>query len=322
MRRCLELAELGLGSTYTNPLVGCVIVHQGKIIGEGWHQKAGQAHAEVRAIQSVRQSELLAESTVYVSLEPCAHYGKTPPCADLLIHQQVKRVVIGCRDSFDQVDGKGIQKLRNAGIEVTVGVLENEARRLNRRFFTFHEKKRPYIILKWAQSHDGFIAPVRRSNNAPFWMTSPASKQLVHRWRTQEHGIVIGGETLRADNPSLTAREYIGNSPIRIVWTSTEKPDTNWQVCSPEAPTHFIAANTVAELTEKLYVLGIQSVIIEGGTRVLQQFIDAEVWDEARVFTTPVHLRQGRTAPQLQADCIRTEFIQDDILHFYAPRHL
>lgn len=322
MQRCLDLAQLGLGTTYSNPLVGSVIVHQNSIIGEGWHQKAGEAHAEVRAIQSVSQPELLAESTIYVSLEPCAHHGKTPPCADLIIEKNFRRVVIGCRDSFDQVDGKGIQKLKEAGIEVTVGVLEKQARELNKRFFTFHEKKRPYIILKWAESADGFIAPKPMPKNGPFWMTSALSKQLVHRWRTQEQAILVGGETLRKDNPSLTARYWHGRSPIRLVWSQRESANAKWNVCDASAQTHFIAAESVVELVDQIYQLGIQSVIIEGGSQVISQFIAADLWDQARVFHAPIHLHQGVEAPVLQANLAHSETIDLDQLHIYEPRHL
>ena len=322
LKRCIELAQFGLGNTYPNPLVGSVVVYQNQIIGEGWHQKAGQAHAEVRAIQSVKNPELLPESTVYVSLEPCAHYGKTPPCADLLIEKKVKRVVIGCRDSFDQVDGKGIQKLKNAGIEVSIGILEQEARKLNRRFFTYHEKKRPYIILKWAQSQDGFLAPDPKEHQGPFWMTSPASKQRVHQWRTQEQAILIGGETLRKDNPQLNVRLWEGNAPIRFIWSQQESADDKWKVCDESAPTHFMQAKSVEELVEQLFIQGIQSIIIEGGAQVLQQFISAEMWDEARLFTAPVQLVSGTKAPELEGICVHHEQIGPDHLQYYEPRHV
>ncbi|MFI5142155.1 MAG: bifunctional diaminohydroxyphosphoribosylaminopyrimidine deaminase/5-amino-6-(5-phosphoribosylamino)uracil reductase RibD, partial [Bacteroidia bacterium] len=217
MQRCLELAEKGLGNVASNPMVGCVIVHNNVIIGEGYHQKYGEAHAEVNAIASVVNKNLLAESTVFVSLEPCSHHGKTPPCSDLLIEHKVKRVVIACLDTNPLVAGKGIAKLRNAGIELFTGVLEKEARELNKRFFTYHEKKRPYIILKWAQTKDGFISklpPFIREEN---WITNNESKKLVHTWRAQEQAILVGTTTALLDNPALTVRLTEGKSPIRIL---------------------------------------------------------------------------------------------------------
>ena len=219
MLRCHDLARLGIARTAPNPMVGCVIVLDEKIIGEGYHRKCGEAHAEVNAINSVSNHELLKKSTLYVSLEPCSHYGKTPPCTDLIISKKIPRVVIGCVDSFSEVSGRGIKKLKQAGCDVIVGVLENESRELNKRFFTFNEKKRPYIILKWAQTLDGFIDIIRTDENqiAPTWISNEHSRMLVHKWRSHEDAIMVGTNTAEKDNPSLNVRDWDGKNPLRVV---------------------------------------------------------------------------------------------------------
>src|SRR6187402_177178 len=217
IKRCIELAKNGLGTTYPNPLVGSVIVYENEIIGEGWHRMAGEAHAEVNAVNSVKDQSLLSKSTIYVSLEPCSHYGKTPPCCDLIIRHQIPNVVVGTVDSFSEVSGNGIKKLIEAGKNVTVGILEEECRQLNKRFFTFHEKKRPYVILKWAESQDGFIAPAQKEVRTPLWITNAFSRQLVHKWRTEEQAILVGTKTVIDDNPRLDARDWQGENPVRIV---------------------------------------------------------------------------------------------------------
>jgi len=217
IKRCIELAKNGLGTTYPNPLVGSVIIRKDKIIGEGWHQKAGASHAEVNAVNSVKDESLLKKSTIYVSLEPCSHYGKTPPCSDLIIAKGIKKVVIGTVDPFAEVAGRGIKKLMEAGCEVQVGVLEKECQDLNKRFFTFHQKKRPYIILKWAQTADGFIAPTIQEKREPVWITNQYSKQLVHKWRSEEQAILVGTNTAIADNHKLNTRIWKGENPVRVV---------------------------------------------------------------------------------------------------------
>ena len=223
MTRCLALAEKGLGNTYPNPIVGSIIVHENKIIGEGWHQKAGDPHAEVNAINQVRDKTLLSESTLYVNLEPCSHFGKTPPCADLIIQFGIKRVVIGSRDPNPQVAGKGILKLKEAGVEVIEAILKKEAEFLNRRFYTFHQKKRPYIIMKWAQTEDGFISPLTNKTNRPFWISNNLSRQKVHQWRSQEASILVGVQTVVTDNPILNTREWPGNNPLRIILDPSDR---------------------------------------------------------------------------------------------------
>ncbi|MBC8303105.1 MAG: bifunctional diaminohydroxyphosphoribosylaminopyrimidine deaminase/5-amino-6-(5-phosphoribosylamino)uracil reductase RibD [Pelagibacterales bacterium] len=314
IQKCLELAKKGKGNVSPNPMVGCVIVYNNEIIGEGYHEKYGFSHAEVNAIASVRDKSLLKKSTLYVNLEPCAHFGKTPPCSSHIIEHKIPKVIIGCLDTFPKVSGKGIEKLQNAGLEVVLGVLEKESRELNTRFFTFHEKKRPYIILKWAESKDGFIAPHNQSE--PFWMTSSESKKLVHKWRAEEDAILVGRITAEKDNPSLTVREVKGNHPIRIVIDKDLKLSKELNLFNNEARTivfnhiksdtqsniNYIKINfnnLIKNILEELYKQNIQSVIIEGGTITLQSFIDISMWDEARIFTTKENLIHGVRAPKI-----------------------
>ncbi|MEM6738194.1 MAG: bifunctional diaminohydroxyphosphoribosylaminopyrimidine deaminase/5-amino-6-(5-phosphoribosylamino)uracil reductase RibD [Bacteroidota bacterium] len=330
MQRALDLAQRGKGLVAPNPMVGCVIVDDQKIIGEGYHKNYGEAHAEVNAINSVGNPDLLRRSTVYVSLEPCAHFGKTPPCADLLIHNQVKKVIVACEDPFNLVDGKGIERLKDAGIEVEVGVLKNEAISLNKRFFTFHQKKRPYIILKWAQTADGFVA---RENHDAKWISNPYSRQLVHKWRTEEDAILVGKDTALYDNPSLTARDWSGKNPTRILLDSKLELPYNLKLYNQEADSLILNTikfsvsnkNTWLKLSEitpqtvlhTLYEKNIQSVIIEGGKKVLNAFIQENCWDEARIFVSTKTFGKGLEAPQLQGDIEQTEKIQEDQLFIY-----
>ena len=314
MQRCIDLARLGEGNVAPNPMVGAVIVLNDRIIGEGYHQKYGDAHAEVNAVNSVNDSSVLKDATIYVSLEPCAHFGKTPPCSDLLVHHQFKRGVIGCQDTFSEVSGKGIQKLKNAGIEVEVGLLEEKCRELNKRFFTFHEKKRPYIILKWAQTQDGFIDVKRDDSKVGInWISSPETKVLVHKWRSEEHSILVGKNTVLNDNPTLTVREVTGNNPIRIVLDSQLEISKVVNVFNNEASTivfnalkdevigsvrYYKLSNLEAKtIINALYDLSIQSVFIEGGAKTLQSFIDSNLWDEARVILGANSFNEGVQAP-------------------------
>ena len=319
MQRCIELASKAMGSASPNPMVGSVIVYNNKIIGEGYHEKYGDYHAEVNAINSVKDKSLLSKSTLYVNLEPCAHFGKTPPCSDLIIQNKIPVVVIGCVDTFSEVYGKGIERMRSAGIDVTVGVLENESRELNKRFFTFHEKKRPYIILKWAKSKDGFIAP--KNQKKPFWMTSSESKKIVHKWRAEEDAILVGRITAEKDNPSLTVREVDGNNPIRIVIDKNLKVSTDFNLFNNDAKTiifnqsksekknsnNYIKINfnnLTENILKELHKQNIQSIIIEGGTKTLQSFIDKKLWDEARIFTTNKTLTEGVKPPAIEGKII------------------
>jgi len=329
MERCIELAERGIRNVSPNPMVGSVIVYEGKIIGEGYHENYGKSHAEVNAINNVKDKSLLSKSTLYVNLEPCAHFGKTPPCSNLIIEHKISKVVIGCIDSFSEVAGKGIAKMENAGIEVIVGVLEKESRALNKRFFTFHEKERPYIILKWAESKDGFIAP--KNQTAPFWMTSSESKKLVHQWRAEEDAILVGRVTVEKDNPSLTVREVKGNSPIRIVIDKELKLSSELNLFDSAAKTiifnakktevidsnYFIKTDfkdLLNNILEELYKQHIQSVIVEGGTKTLQSFIDENMWDETRIFTANKTLTDGIKAPTVNGKIISEEKIGEDKL--------
>jgi diaminohydroxyphosphoribosylaminopyrimidine deaminase/5-amino-6-(5-phosphoribosylamino)uracil reductase len=308
--------------------VGCVIVHDGKIIGEGWHQKYGEAHAEVNAVGSVEDISLLKESTVYVNLEPCSHQGKTPPCADLLIHQQVKKVVIANGDPNPLVNGLGIKKLKAAGIEVVSGILEKEGRELNKRFFTFIEKKRPYIILKWAQSADGFVA---HSNYESRWISNEYSRQLVHQWRSEEDAVLVGTRTAAHDNPALTVREWTGRNPVRIVidrflrlpetlrlFDQTEKTIC-YNLLKHEEHKNLLLIRLgeegfIEQLVEDLFKQNIQSVIVEGGAQTLQFFIDLKLWDEARIFTASRFFGNGIIAPIIQGHSkIETEIFGDKL---------
>ena len=315
MHRAIELAECASGLTYPNPMVGAVIVHDNIIIGEGYHRKAGTPHAEVNAVNSVVDKSLLHDSTLYVSLEPCAHYGRTPPCAKLIIDMGIPRVVVGCIDSFSKVSGKGIDMLRKAGVEVHVGVLEKECRKLNRRFFTFHEKKRPYIILKWAESKDGFIDKLRSPEEQAPWLTNEECRRLVHKQRTTEQAILIGANTASMDNPSLTVRSWTGNQPLRIVFDPKLSVPSKLKLFNDNITTVIlnssndttsgniiykqIASSDIKDVVKSLYELEIQSIIIEGGAQTLQTFIDGNMWDEAYIYKSPLLLGSGIIAPKI-----------------------
>lgn len=340
MRRCLELAKNGLGTTYPNPMVGSVIVCDGKIIGEGWHKKSGEPHAEVNAVNAVKDRSLLKRSTIYVSLEPCSHFGKTPPCCNLIIANEIPFVVVGTVDSNVKVAGNGIKKLIEAGVNVTVGVLENECKELNRRFFTFHEKKRPYVILKWAETQDAFIAPSEifrktQHNNEqkPVWITNEFSRQLVHKWRSEEQAILVGTQTAIDDNPTLDVRNWTGNNPVRIVLDQQNRIPKDNHIFDNQIKTIILSAvsepiieeNTIFEtidfkqnLAEQilnvLYNHQIQSVIIEGGAQTLQTFIDKNLWDEARVFIGIQHFESGIKTPILALNNIEKQIIINDQL--------
>lgn len=338
IKRCIELAKNGLGTTYPNPLVGSVIVHNGKIIGEGWHRKSGESHAEVIAIDSVKNKELLKESTIYVSLEPCSHFGKTPPCSDLIIQHKIPRVVIGTIDPFAKVCGSGIAKLKKSGIKVEVGFLENECRELNKRFFTFHQKKRPYIILKWAQTQNGFIAPLQKKETKPVWISNEFSRQLVHKWRAEEQAIMVGTNTVLQDNPRLDIRSWTGENPIRIVLDRELKITSGFSVYNKSVKTIFITEkerlseheNQVFEkidfnknvnigILDVLYKHQIQSVIIEGGAVLLESFIKNDLWDEARVFTSDLSFEKGIKAPEFNTNkaALKNDISDNTLEYFY-----
>ena len=328
MQRCLDLALKGLGKVAPNPMVGSVVVYNGQIVGEGYHQQYGKAHAEVNAINSVADKSLLTQSTLYVNLEPCSHYGKTPPCADLIIANKIPHVVIGSADPNPLVAGKGVERLRKAGVEVTEGILPDACEFLNRRFFTFHRKLRPYIILKWAQSADGFIAPIQPKQ---VWLTGEASKQVVHKWRTEEQAVLVGTTTALVDDPQLTARLWQGNQPLRVVLDKELKLPPHLHLFNKAAPTLILNAGRdevkgnvefakidfaamEQQVLQQLYKRGMASVIIEGGAQVLNSFISKGLWDEARIFTSPVKLGSGKQVLPLIGQILEESRIGDDRL--------
>ncbi|PQJ30514.1 riboflavin biosynthesis protein RibD [Nonlabens arenilitoris] len=330
MQRCLQLAQNGLGTTYPNPLVGSVIVSENdQIIGEGWHLKSGEPHAEVNAVRDAEKKgydgDAFAKATLYVNLEPCSHTGKTPPCATMIVQKGFKKVVVGTLDPHDKVAGKGVALLIEAGIEVIVGVLENECNDLNKRFFTFHSKQRPYVILKWAETSDGFIAPETKNEQKPVWITNPYSRQVSHQLRAQENAILVGSKTVIDDNPSLTSRDWSGDHPTRVVLDSRNSITSNYKVMDDAAVTLKLELSTsnILEIVNELYKNNIQSVIIEGGTTTIQSFIDAGLWDEAFQFMgTDVLFHQGLKAPVLSGDytLISRKMIANDVLKIYRKK--
>jgi diaminohydroxyphosphoribosylaminopyrimidine deaminase/5-amino-6-(5-phosphoribosylamino)uracil reductase len=336
MRRCLHLAKLGAGYVAPNPMVGSVLVSENRIIGEGYHQQYGQAHAEVNCINSVKpeDKELIASSVLYVSLEPCAHFGKTPPCADFIIEQNIKSVVIGSLDPFEQVDRKGIAKLKAAGVKVITGVLEDECKELNKRFFTFHAKKRPFVILKWAQSKNHKIA------NADFsrvWITNVYSNRLIHRWRSEEAGIMVGTNTALQDDPALNTRHWTGPDPVRIIVDMNLRLPSTLQIFNRKQKTVILNSvkseeqenlvyyrinkepSVVAAILEACHHLNIQSVIIEGGNKLAESFIHENAWDEARVIeNTRMIIDNGLRAPLLSNQkLISSELVSTDLITYY-----
>jgi diaminohydroxyphosphoribosylaminopyrimidine deaminase/5-amino-6-(5-phosphoribosylamino)uracil reductase len=335
IKRCIVLAKNGLPAAMPNPSVGAVLVFNNTIIGEGFTSAYGGKHAEVNAIESVKNKSLLSQATLYVSLEPCSHFGKTPPCADLIIVSKIKKVVVGAKDSNEKVAGKGIQKLLDAGIEVEVGILENECREVNKRFFIFHEKQRPFIILKWAQTLDGFIAPNPEARNSknPVWITNEYSRQLVHQWRSEEQAILVGTTTVLSDNPNLNVRDFYGKNPIRLVLDKTGKINDSFHVKDNTIQTivfteeknqvskeNLIYENCILDATVlnficlKLFEQNIQSVIIEGGSTTLTSFIDAKLWDEARIFIGNTTFGNGIKAPKMPEGEMEKLVLKNDFL--------
>ncbi|MFP5042313.1 bifunctional diaminohydroxyphosphoribosylaminopyrimidine deaminase/5-amino-6-(5-phosphoribosylamino)uracil reductase RibD [Parasediminibacterium sp. JCM 36343] len=330
MRRCLQLAQLGRWAVAPNPMVGSVLVHEGRIIGEGYHQQYGQAHAEVNCINSVAENDkhLIPLSTIYVSLEPCAHFGKTPPCADLIIKHQIPKVVVGCRDSFEAVDGKGIERLKAAGIDVLVGVLEAECKELNKRFFTFHARKRPFIVLKWAETANHFIGS---HSTKRLLISNDITNRLVHKWRSEEAAILVGTNTTLQDNPSLSNRLWSGKQPIRLVIDMELALPTSLQLFDQQQPTivfnylkqeekenliyYQLKRETaiLPQIMNMCYKKNIQSILVEGGSKTLQSFIDYHLWDEARVITnTQLSVADGVHAPILFNAAIEKSFMVDN----------
>lgn len=323
MRRCLELAQKGKGFTSPNPMVGAVVVHQDRIIGEGYHRRVGEAHAEVNAIRSVRDQSLLQDSTLYVNLEPCSHYGRTPPCAELIIQKRIPRVVIGCLDPYPEVSGRGVRMLLKAGVEVKTGVLENESRALNHTFITFQEKKRPYIYLKWAESADGFLDRNREDYSVPATVFSlPSTRRLVHQLRAEVDAILVGTRTALLDNPSLTLRHWTGRPPVRVVIDRHLNIPSHYHLLDDSVPTLVFTARTAAatrnteyivldydlpvlpQLLHALHERRLHSLLVEGGSQLLTSFLEAGLWDEARIETAPFCLGTGVKAPVISASSL------------------
>ncbi|QTE22699.1 bifunctional diaminohydroxyphosphoribosylaminopyrimidine deaminase/5-amino-6-(5-phosphoribosylamino)uracil reductase RibD [Polaribacter cellanae] len=356
IKRCLQIAKNGIGTSRPNPSVGAVIVYKDKIIGEGFTSNYGGNHAEVNAINTVKNPKLLEKATIYVTLEPCSHFGKTPPCADLIVKNKLKNVVIGCVDSNRLVSGKGIERLKKAGINVVVGVLEKECREHHKRFFTVQEKKRPYIVLKWAETKDGFVYPELVSgsqelvsesqesissfvkNNAPIWISNKFSQQLVHKLRSKEHAILVGTNTVLADNPKLNVRSWFGENPIRIVLDRSLRIPKNATILDGSVKTIVLhskgfqplenndiiifeeinfSKNVAKQICNVLQKHNIQSLIVEGGTQTLQTFINENLWDEAMVFIGDTNFEKGIKAPKLKANKVSEQNIKNDVLKIY-----
>lgn len=334
----MQIAKNGIGITRPNPSVGAVIVCQNKIIGEGFTSPHGENHAEVNAINAVENKSLLKEATIFVTLEPCSHFGKTPPCADLIVKHQLKQVVIGCLDSNSLVAGKGVSHLENAGINVIVGVLETECRMHHKRFFKVQENKRPYIILKWAETKDGFVAPIAKNEIKPIFISNTYSQQLVHKLRSAEHAILVGTKTVLADNPKLNIRSWSGENPVRVVLDNTLRIPKNSNILDGSAKTIVITAtrdknivssknlifeeidfskNVAKQVCEVLSKYQVQSLIVEGGTQTLQTFIDEKLWDEAMVFVGNTSFVKGVKSPIITKE-FKEEFIESDVLKRYT----
>ena len=345
MARCISLARGGAGCVAPNPMVGAVVVHQGKIIGEGYHRKYGEAHAEVNAIASVRDESLLKEATMYVSLEPCSHYGKTPPCAELIIKKQIPRVVIGCLDPFPEVSGRGVRMLREAGVEVVTGVMEKEAWELNRVFMTFQEKRRPYIYFKWAQSADGFMDRLRTDNSSSaVVLSSPETMRRVHRLRADVAAIMVGTQTALLDNPSLTVRHWAGKSPVRVVLDRTLRIPSHYHLFDGTVKT--LVFTTVADaisrenveyvtidfsqpvlpqVMHELYIRKLNSLMVEGGATLFGHFLKEGLWDQMLVEIAPVSLESGVKAPDLDrvASLVLTDVkkVQDHVISIFSRKN-
>jgi diaminohydroxyphosphoribosylaminopyrimidine deaminase/5-amino-6-(5-phosphoribosylamino)uracil reductase len=334
----LQIAKNGIGTTRPNPSVGAVIVYQNKIIGEGFTSPHGENHAEVNAINAVENKSLLKEATIFVTLEPCSHFGKTPPCADLIVKHQLKQVIIGCLDSNSLVAGKGVSHLENAGINVIVGVLETECRMHHKRFFKVQEKKRPYIILKWAETKDGFVAPIAKNEIKPIFISNTYSQQLVHKLRSAEHAILVGTKTVLADNPKLNIRSWSGENPIRVVLDNTLRIPKNSNILDGSTKTIIITSakdknivssknlifeeidfskNIAKQVCEVLSKYQVQSLIVEGGPQTLQTFIDEKLWDEAMVFVGNTSFVKGVKSPVITKE-FKEEFIESDVLKRYT----
>ena len=333
MQQCLDLAIKGLGAVSPNPMVGAVLVYEGRVIGAGYHERYGEAHAEVNCLHSVQEADkpFIAASTLYVSLEPCSHFGKTPPCADLIIANKIKKVIVACLDPNPLVAGRGVEKLEAAGIEVVTHVLEQASRKINKRFIVFHEQKRPYIILKWAVSVEGNFCP---SDKSSFWLSNEESKRMVHQWRSEEDAILVGSGTALADNPSLTVREWQGRNPIRVLLDRDLKTPLHFNIYNEDAKTivfnlhkseerervqwiQLPLKNFIETAMKKMFDLHIQSVIVEGGLDILNQCMSLRYWDEIRVIQSNTSLIDGLKAPKIQEKSLHQQQLKQDLIYYY-----
>ena len=312
MQRCINLGEKALGKTYPNPNVGCLLFYDGKIISEGYTSQAGQNHAEVNVINKINDSDILRKSTLYVTLEPCSHYGKTPPCCNAIFNKNIKKVVVGCKDPNELVNGGGIKYLNNKGVKVKVGVLENECRELHKRFFTYQNKKRPYIILKWAETSDGFISPLKNNTGRPFWISNKYTRQIVHKWRSQENAILVGSKTYITDNPILDSRNWNNNNPQRFIIARNNKiQNKRFDIIRHDKTL------SVDNINQILFEKNIQSILVEGGKKTLETFIKSGCWDEARIIKNEKKINNGIRSPILNSKINNVLKVDDDLIQTY-----
>lgn len=312
MQRCINLGEKALGKTYPNPNVGCLLFYDGKIISEGYTSQAGQNHAEVNVINKINDSDILRKSTLYVTLEPCSHFGKTPPCCNAIFNKNIKRVVVGCKDPNELVNGGGIKYLNNKGVKVKVGVLENECRELHKRFFTYQNKKRPYIILKWAETSDGFISPLKNNTGRPFWISNKYTRQIVHKWRSQENAILVGSKTYITDNPILDSRNWNNNNPQRFIIAGNNKIQSKrFDIIRHDKTL------SVDNINQILFEKNIQSILVEGGKKTLETFIKSGCWDEARIIKNEKKINNGIRSPILNSKINNVLKVDDDLIQTY-----
>ena len=312
MQRCINLGEKALGKTYPNPNVGCLLFYDGKIISEGYTSQAGQNHAEVNVINKINDSDILRKSTLYVTLEPCSHHGKTPPCCNAIFNKKIKRVVVGCKDPNELVNGGGIKYLNNKGVKVKVGVLENECRELHKRFFTYQNKKRPYIILKWAETSDGFISPLKNNTGRPFWISNKYTRQIVHKWRSQENAILVGSKTYITDNPILDSRNWDNNNPQRFIIVGNNKiHNKRFDIIRHNKTL------SVDNINQILFEKNIQSILVEGGKKTLEIFIKSGCWDEARIIKNEKKINNGIRSPILNSKINNVLKVDDDLIQTY-----
>lgn len=312
MQRCINLGEKALGKTYPNPNVGCLLFYDGKIISEGYTSQAGQNHAEVNVINKINDSDILRKSTLYVTLEPCSHHGKTPPCCNAIFNKNIKRVVVGCKDPNELVNGSGIKYLNKKGVKVKVGVLENECRELHKRFFTYQNKKRPYIILKWAETSDGFISPLKNNTGRPFWISNKYTRQIVHKWRSQENAILVGSKTYITDNPILDSRNWNNNNPQRFIIAGNNKIQSKrFDIIRHDKTL------SVDNINQILFEKNIQSILVEGGKKTLETFIKSGCWDEARIIKNEKKINNGIRSPILNSKINNVLKVDDDLIQTY-----